>query len=233
MKVNYIRVISTLPVTLEKLYDGFSQMIESSKFLQASAFHIEHSSRIFNTIDFISRIDSRFDPLKTTATKYLHGHNLQTIHPLFSKLLKETTNKYKSYYKPFLSRLSYLDTYERKRIDESFHSLKEKCYWSSVLNSSVAIEHRLLKLLSKENESFLRSKKKNLDFTLGALVSLYTENKSSFNNCIPKLHDGLMKLVNDYRIISAHSKKRDITKSNTEAVFNLVIAFLIDPDCRR
>ena len=70
-----------------------------------------------------------------------------------------------------------------------------------------------------------------MNFTLGGLVALYIENKYKFNNCIPKLHDGLLKLVNEYRILSAHSKKKEITKINADAIFNLVIVFLLGPEC--
>jgi hypothetical protein len=127
---------------------------------------------------------------------------------------------------------SKLDNEETNRIQEAYHTLQERCYWSSVINSAVALEKRLFTILKSRNTKFLEQRKSDLRFSLGELIGLYIDNKSKFNTCIPHRHDNLLTLVNDYRIISAHSKQFDIDRATTNAIFNLTLKFMVDDECR-
>ncbi len=86
-------------------------------------------------------------------------------------------------------------------------------------------------LLKDANESFLKEKRKKLDFSFGELVDLYILNKKIFNSIIPTKYDSLLKLCNKYRIISAHAKEEILTRRETEAILNLTFSFLLDDRC--
>jgi hypothetical protein len=129
------------------------------------------------------------------------------------------------------SMLSALTSEESSRIDEAFHCMKEKCNWSSVINSAVALESRLFKILNRKSKRTLVSIRPDLIFTLGNLADAYLNNKQKFGNCIPNRHEHLLKLVNSFRIVSAHPKQYEVDKNTTEAVFNLTLNFLLDQEC--
>jgi hypothetical protein len=57
------------------------------------------------------------------------------------------------------------------------------------------------------------------------------DNKGDFGKCIPDRHEHLLKLVNSFRIVSAHPKQSEIEQSTADAVFNLVLKFLLDKEC--
>ena len=70
-----------------------------------------------------------------------------------------------------------------------------------------------------------------LRIPLGKLVDTYVANKSSFGNCVPKRHEEMFKLVNEYRIVSAHPKQFEVKRETADAIFNLVLTYLLDPEC--
>jgi hypothetical protein len=137
--------------------------------------------------------------------------------------------------KPYQDRISQqimkFDSCERTRLQEAFHNLREKCYFSSVVNAVVALENRLLFLLKRENDPFLRNKRKDLRFTFGEIIRIYIDNKIEFNNFIPEKFENLMKLCNTYRIFSAHAKEENMTSNDTKVILSLTFSFLLDERC--
>ncbi len=131
----------------------------------------------------------------------------------------------------FLEKTSLLAEQEKVRLQEAFHNLHENCYFSSTVNAVVALEFRLFKILRTQNEEFLLEKNEELRFTLGMLVSLYSSNKSKFDNVVPDKFDYLLRLCNSYRIFSAHAKEEKINANDARAILSLVFSFLLDERC--
>ncbi|MBA7577594.1 hypothetical protein ES708_19447 [subsurface metagenome] len=124
-----------------------------------------------------------------------------------------------------------LSDYEKIRLNEATYSSKKQCFFSSVINSVVSIEHRLINLMKNENESFLKNIKKDLRFSFGELIDIYLGNKEVFSHVIPSKYESLLKLCNSYRNFSAHAKEETMTKKDAEAILNHTFSFLLDQRC--
>ncbi len=121
---------------------------------------------------------------------------------------------------------------EKKRLNEAFHCTRDWCYFSVIINSVVALEFRLLEILKKENKQHLASINDDFRFTFGQLIDIYLNNKTKFNNTIPKKFDNLLKLCNSYRIFSAHAKDEEVNTNDAKAILNLTLSFLLDNRCK-
>ena len=151
--------------------------------------------------------------------------------PTFDVLLQELLQDLTPHQIKIQQAVSKFDIYEQQRLEEAFHNLQEKCYFSSVINAVVALEHRLLHLLRRENESYLKQKFKDDRFSLGDLIWTYLDNKVAFDEVIPKQHENLLKLCNDYRKISVHAKGIQIKPNVAESILKLTFSFLLDDNC--
>lgn len=129
------------------------------------------------------------------------------------------------------NQLDKLSDYEKIRLNEATYCSKKQCFFSSVINSVVSIEHRLKSLMKNANESFLKTKKKDLRFSFGELIDIYLVNKEVFSHVIPSKYKFLLKLCNSYRNLSAHAKEEIITKKDAEAILNHTFSFLLDQRC--
>jgi hypothetical protein len=212
---------------IDKLFRGG----DSYDFWSEFKYHLH---RLYGAIDILTRIDDRFqklkaliEPMGATSSYYHYGNKTE-----FSNVIDELISEYSGNQDTCVANISRLDDEEVLRIEEAYHTLCEGCYWSSVLNSAVAIERRLFVILKSRNTKFMRERRSDLKFTLGSLVGLYLDNKKKFYSCIPGRHDYLLKLVNEYRIISAHSKQQKLDKSTTNAMLTLTIKFLVDEKCQ-
>jgi hypothetical protein len=192
-----------------------------------------YSSRIVGAADILARMDDKYQDLHGATLLFGGG-----LYMVFSRAERFSGNieivlEYHEEVKDGIPELiSKLDDEEKSRIQEAYHTLQEQCYWSSVINCAVALEKRLFAILKSRNTKFLMDRKTNLEFSLGKLIGLYIDNKSAFKTCIPSRHDNLLTLANDYRIISAHSKRLDIDRATADAVFNLMLKFMVDDECR-
>jgi hypothetical protein len=193
----------------------------------------EYSSRIKGAADILARMSDKYQDLHG-ATLLFGGGVFMVFGPinLFSSNVKDVLEYYETVKDGIPGLISKLDYEESLRIQEAYHTLQEQCYWSSVINCAVALEKRLFSILKSRNTKFLKQSNADLRFSLGGLIGLYIKNKSEFKTCIPYRHDNLMTLVNDYRIISAHSKQLDIDRATADAVFNLTLKFMVDDECR-
>jgi hypothetical protein len=192
----------------------------------------DYERRIRGAGDVLARMDDTFRDLYGTTLVFGAGYRLifgNTIgfNENISRVLMEY-NKVKDTIPGFIEKF---DNEEILRIQEAYHTLIEGCYWSSVINSAVALEKRLFMILKSRNTKFMKQYRASLRFSLGELIGLYIDNKKSFHSCIPHRHDNLLTLVNDYRIISAHSKQFDLDSPTADAIFNLTLKFLIDDEC--
>lgn len=192
-----------------------------------------YSSRIMGAADILARMDDKYYDLYR-ATMLFGGGLYWRFGQIkqFSQSIEAVLNCHEPVKDEIPELISKLDDEEVLRIQEAYHSLQEECYWSSVVNCAVALEKRLFAILKSRNTKLLTDRKPNLRFSLGELIGLYIDNKSKFKTCIPSRHDNLLTLSNDYRIISAHSKQLDIDRATADAVFNLMLKFMVDDECR-
>ncbi len=210
--------------------------IFSKKMEDLPSFWMDFRSyerRLRGIADFLSRIDDLFRTLYGSTLLlggglYFYYGSQSHFGDNISKIL-EAHEKVKDNIPKLVSKF---DDEETLRIEEAYHTLMQSCYWSSVINSAVALEKRLFGILKSRNTKFLKQNRPNLRFSLGELIGVYINNKKRFQTCIPHRHDNLLTLINDYRIISAHSKQFDLDRATADAIFNLTLKFLIDDDCQ-
>jgi hypothetical protein len=208
--------------------------VKRVKGLNASALELMAYLSVFgkelkNVIDFLSRIDEAFNKLSFELERY-ETQNMPK-RGSFEKAMNAISSKYNGIKSANLERVKRLSEEESSRIDEAYHCLKERCYWSAVVNAAVGLESRLFEILKGKNKATLEGIKSNMRFTLGALADAYLNNKSDFGRCIPDRHEHLLKLVNSFRIVSAHPKQFEVDQVTADAVFNLVLKFLLDREC--
>jgi len=192
-----------------------------------------YEKRVRGIADFLARMDDRFRALYGTTLLLGGGFYMSYgSDAKFKDNIDKILDAHKNVKDIIPDLVSKFDDEETLRIQEAYHTLVQGCYWSAVINSAVALEKRLFTILKSRNTKFLKQTKSNLRFSLGELIGVYIDNKKRFQICIPHRHDNLLTLVNDYRIISAHSKQFDIDRATADAIFNLTLKFLIDDDCR-
>ena len=192
-----------------------------------------YSNRIRGAADILARMSDKYERLHG-ATMLFGGGVYMVFGQVkqFASNIEDVLEHHEKLKDGIPGLISKLDNEETLRIQEAYYTLQEQCYWSSVINSAVALEKRLFAVLKSRNTKFLVQRKTNLRFSLGELIGLYIDNKSKFKTCIPRRHDNLLTLVNDYRIISAHSKQFDIDRATADAIFNLTLKFMVDDECR-
>ena len=183
-----------------------------------------------NTIDFLKRLDEGYDILSVFLGQLSPG---ASMHPgKMQQVLNQLITGFRNVGVSKLQNFILLEDEELVRLDEAHECLMRNCYWSAVVNSAVAFEHRLYSLLRERNEEKLKNSDRKLKFTLGTLTSIYLNDKSAFDNCIPKKHEPLLKLINEYRIVSAHPKQFQVDRITADGIFNFTLAFLLDEECR-
>lgn len=187
-------------------------------------------NELIHMIDFLKRVDGKFQKLNTIIIKSFPG--VPPSKDTMKEVLTELSQSFEETNSQNLKQMKIFSMEESQRIDEAFHCLVEHCYWSSVINSAVAIESRLFLILRRRNKQLLTSINKDLRFTFGALADAYLRNKPEFNNCIPKRHEHLLKHINEYRIVSAHPKQFNVDQKTTDGIFNFALAFLLDEECK-
>jgi hypothetical protein len=114
------------------------------------------------------------------------------------------------------------------RLNEALFTFHSNCYLSAIINCSVVLESRLLGILKKKNESYLKSKKPTMRFTLGELIRTYLNNKEEFQTIIPAKYDSLLETCNSYRTYSAHAKNEELNRNDAQAVLSMTFSFLLD-----
>lgn len=222
----------------EKIIDQFKDEIKKLEEPEGESpefwdIYNHNQRKILGASDFMARLDDRFRPLFGAASLlggeiFSYYGNLERFMENI-EVVKKEFNKIKEIIEDFVS---LFDHEERRRIEEAYHTLIEDCFWSSIINSAVALEKRLFSILKSRNTKFMKERNPNLRYTLGALIRLYLDNEGKFQSCIPNRHHNLLSLTNDYRILSAHSKQSDFDRPIADAILNLTIKFLIDNDCR-
>ena len=192
-------------------------------------YYVNLRERFRSVLEFITRVDEDYEGLLSILNQldYPNEYNYEEYQKIVNRIAKDYEKK-KS---PSLVSLGKLSNEEVDRIEESFHCLREKCYWSAVINGAVALESRLFQILKRRSKKTLKGINPALRFTLGALADAYLRNKSAFGNCIPKRHEHLLKHINEYRIISAHPKQFKVDKKTADGIFNFTLAFLLDEEC--
>jgi hypothetical protein len=116
---------------------------------------------------------------------------------------------------------------ELLRLNEALNCYLLECNYATVVMSVSAVESRLLSLMMAQN---LKIKLENM--SLGQLIGEYLNNKEEYNNIIPRKHESLLELCNNYRCISVHPKKEKISRPITTSIISMTFAFLLDEDLR-
>ena len=181
-------------------------------------------------IDLLIRIDEKYSSLKDPFLK-LAPHT-PSEEGQVQDVMTEISEEYARTKSDSLMQAKQMSREEIERIEEAYHNLVENCYWSAVVNSAVALESRLFFLLKRRSKKTLEAIKPDLKFTLGHLADIYLNNKGKFKNFIPLQHEHLLKLINQYRIISAHPKQFKVDKKTADAIFNFTLSFLLDEGCK-
>lgn len=143
----------------------------------------------------------------------------------------------KFFEKKFFEKTKKFTCLESWKIGEALECFKSSCYYASSILMVSAIEARLHTLIKginkKEYESHVR------DAPLGKIISLRDSNnynepkfnkiKKIVGKLIPEKHIPLIRLVNQYRIFSAHPSDERMNDRNIAAsIINLSFSFLID-----
>jgi hypothetical protein len=118
---------------------------------------------------------------------------------------------------------------ERDRLNEAIHNWLEGCNLSSVAMSVSAVESRLINLMCAASPKSTGELEKK---TLGQLIIEYANNKAKYRDVVPKRHEPLLQLCNEYRILSVHPKGQTVTPNVASAILSLAIEFLTDRDMR-
>jgi hypothetical protein len=148
------------------------------------------------------------------------------------KILSELKEDFRRYKEPVLAALSNFSPEEVKRMDEAFYTLRERCYWSTMVNSAAAFESRLLALLRRRNLKFLRTLNKDLEFGLGELSNTYLQNLDQFTRLLPPGYDDLLNQIDSYRLLFSHPDQFSVDERNAEILFTQTLRFLCDPECQ-
>lgn len=142
--------------------------------------------------------------------------NLRTLITVFESARKEMEEISTSF-----------DTEEKLRMNEAIHNYFEGCTYSCIAMAVSAVESRLLKLMSRANPEVVNALNKK---TFGLLISEYTQHKKVYKSIVPKRHESLLGLCNEYRIFSVHPKRKVIRRTILNSIFNLSLEFLTDTE---
>jgi len=124
---------------------------------------------------------------------------------------------------------SAFDEEEKERMNEAIHDCLEGCNYSCVAMSVSAVESRLLKLMCLA----MPNSQQELEMkTLGQLILEYNNNKGSYKNIVPQMHEPLIGLCNTYRIFSVHPKRVNVNAREANVILNLAIKFLTDENTK-
>lgn len=143
-------------------------------------------------------------------------NNLKTLKTAFGSARKEMEEISTSF-----------DTEEKLRMNEAIHNYFEGCTNSCIAMAASTVESRLLKLMSRANPEVVSELENK---TFGLLISEYTQHKKVYKSIVPKRHESLLELCNEYRIFSVHPKRKVIRKTILNSIFNLSLEFLTDTE---
>lgn len=125
---------------------------------------------------------------------------------------------------------------ECERIWEGIRCFYFQSYYASTILIVSALESRLHTLIKNKNKTLY--KKEINGSTFGKILDLrdpdkykapkYKKIKSILLKMIPEKHMPLMRLLNYYRILSAHANPETIEKNVAKSIITLSFAFLLD-----
>jgi len=125
-------------------------------------------------------------------------------------------------------KLKLLDEEEMSRLNEAVNCYIETCNYATITMAVSSIEYRLFTLLKTAKAD------PRLDrLTLGELIREYLDHKADYKNIIPRKHEPLLDLCNQYRVFSIHPKKEKITRPITTSIINMAFAFLLDEELKK
>lgn len=154
----------------------------------------------------------------------------------FEYNLKNIKGFIETYQDLFFEKAKKFTCIESIRVWEAVRCFKNDCYMAAVILSVSAIESRLHTLIKGKNKKIYQSQIENAP--LGKIISLrdpskFIENthnqiKQIITKIIPERHLPLIKLLNTYRIFSAHPKNERIEFNIASSILNLSFSFLLD-----
>lgn len=125
---------------------------------------------------------------------------------------------------------------ECERVWESIRCFNFQSYHASTILIVSGLESRLHTLIKGKNATLYKKEIKN--FTFGRILGLrdpesfkdikFQKIKRIITNLIQEKHMPLMKLLNYYRIVSAHPSLENINKNVAKSIITLSFSFLLD-----
>lgn len=157
-------------------------------------------------------------------------NNSQTVNSrhFFERHLNYIRENFECVEDQIKEKLNLLNREESDRLNEALRCYLENCYNATVAMSVSAVELRLLGLMTSVSPTAELA-----ELTLGQLIGEYLSNKKKYGSVIPKKHEPLLDLCNQYRIFSVHPKSERITKSIATSIMNMAFAFLLDKELKK
>ncbi|MFX0168910.1 MAG: hypothetical protein ACFE89_06055 [Candidatus Hodarchaeota archaeon] len=239
MKFYYLRYAQRLPALCEMIEQELGPKLE--KLATSKEFDLEvflafdgQYRQLSAVVALLAKIHGKFERSIRRVKRLEHGSlffGLPSKEELV-QTLQELKEDFRRYQEPVVSVVSNFSPEEVKRLDEAFFALRAQYYWSTIVNSVVAFENRLLVLLRRRNLKYLETLDKNLGFMFGELSKVYLQNQDKFTHLISSQYEDLLKLVESYRLLFAHPDQFPVDEGRAETLFTQILQFLCDPDCQ-
>ena len=175
------------------------------------------------------------DDLRETISDIKNPFSNQNLQ-MFKENVKRIEKLIKYYGKKFFEESKKFTCLESRRIGEALECFKMNCYHASSILMVSAIEGRLHTLIRGKNKKEYNTHIK--EAPLGRIISFrdpeqykdqkFNKIKKIIKNLIPNKHIPLIRLVNQYRIVSAHPGNEIVTHNISNSIITLSFAFLLD-----
>jgi hypothetical protein len=193
---------------------------------------LEKYLELFSYLEIDSDV---IEDLKEMIAEIKNPFSNQTVSMFKSNVLR--MGKFmECYEKSFFRESKKFTCLESRRIGEALECFNNNCYQASSILMVSAIEGRLHTLIKSKNKKEYDSHIR--DSPLGKILSLRDPNryksqkfdriKKIIKSLIPSNHIPLIRLVNQYRVVSAHPKEEIITRNIAHSIITLSFAFLLD-----
>lgn len=157
---------------------------------------------------------------------------------MFKQNIKDLERFVQIHQKNFYETAKKFTCLESERLNESMRCFKIHAYYASVILAVTSIESRIHTIIRGKYKKFYDGEIK--DFPIGKIINLrdpnqykepkYNRIKKLLKEIIPEKHIPLIKLLNSYRIVSAHPRFEEIDYNISNSILSLSFAFLLDPN---
>ena len=152
----------------------------------------------------------------------------------FADLIKRLKNNIDIIEPDVTAKLKRFTCLECQRLDEAIVSIRNYCFYSSIVMAVSSVEARIAQLIRHKNRKIFE--KHFAKATLGQLIQVFDDKHytdpsfGALKKLISAKHKPLLELLNHYRVFSAHPMKERVTAQIAEAILKLSFTFMIDPN---